>query len=342
MASVKKKKWHEKLFMSKEEKTQAELEEQKRRQTAYKKAIEAYEADDFQSAADYLKSYFSISDVTDVNAYFMKGYLLIKGVYNTYSSDKECMMSAKAEFQRCLNDSELAEVAKSNIEAIDSGLERIEQQEKCAESLQEMQDSQKGSYPKCGEPNYGTCESSNCRNGIIPGYPTLPSHAEAEKDFSRLKIANAIFVDNNYTLNREFAQKFADYYRGAAFNVDFASETAVSEINNWADDNTNGLIKNLVDRFEPNTVMAIANAIYFSDKWIWRFNKEDTKENIFYTLDGNTTTNFMLREGEQPYFEDETIQATCLNFQLGGDLYYTTSEKRRRKCFTPESGFGTF
>jgi len=137
-----------------------------------------------------------------------------------------------------------------------------------------------------------------------------------------LRIANAIFVDRKVTLRRDFAQVFMDYYRGSSINVDFLSQDAVDAVNRWASDNTEGLITNLIEKFDDDTVAAIANAIYFSDKWSWEFDPEKTKEDVFHAPRGDTTAHYMLREGSnQTYYEDARVQAIPLRFTGSGGLY---------------------
>ena len=137
-----------------------------------------------------------------------------------------------------------------------------------------------------------------------------------------LKIANAIFVGNTVTLRNDFAQTFMDYYRGSSINVDFSSRNAVDSVNRWASDNTNGLIKNLIEEFDPLTVAAIANAIYFSDKWSREFNSGSTMQDVFHSPAGESTAFYMLREGDgQTYYEDSRIQAMPLHFASGGGMY---------------------
>ena len=147
---------------------------------------------------------------------------------------------------------------------------------------------------------------------------------EYSKDYhyNPLKIANAIFVDFGMRLKREFEQMFADYFRGTAMSVDFEHPEAVDAVNQWASENTDGLITNIVQEFDPDTVVAIANAIYFSDRWTWEFNPDETTENVFHSPNGNTTAQFMLREGDiLPYYEDDLVQAIPLTFKSGGGMY---------------------
>jgi serpin B len=145
---------------------------------------------------------------------------------------------------------------------------------------------------------------------------------EYKEYYNPLKIANAIFVGKNVTLKKDFAQTFMDYYRGNSINVDFSSRDAVDAVNRWASENTNGLIKNLIQKFDPLTVAAIANAIYFSDRWSWEFDSGQTKEGLFHAPGLDTTASFMLRSGDaQTYYEDSKVQAMPLRFKTGGGLY---------------------
>ena len=137
-----------------------------------------------------------------------------------------------------------------------------------------------------------------------------------------LKIANAVFVDKNVTLKKEFAQAFMDFYRGVAMNVDFSSNAAVDAVNKWASSSTEGLIDNIVQEFDPNTVAAIANAIYFSDRWEWEFNPANTAEDAFHSATSDAKAFYMLREGDnQTYYEDDRVQAMPLRFKTGGGMY---------------------
>jgi serpin B len=136
-----------------------------------------------------------------------------------------------------------------------------------------------------------------------------------------LKIVNAIFVDKTIALNKQFGQTFADYYRGATFNVDFKSPTAVKSINNWASKHTEGLINPLLEELDSRTKSVIANAIYFSDKWQYKFDKAKTVQGQFRSPTGNVPAPLMKSELDgQHYYEDAKAQATALEFLNGGGL----------------------
>ncbi len=136
-----------------------------------------------------------------------------------------------------------------------------------------------------------------------------------------LAIANAIFVDKSVALKEPFAQAFLDFYRGAAQNVDFLQPSSIDAINKWASEHTNGLITDIVKEIPRDTIAALANAIYFSDRWALEFNEAETEGLPFKGTKSEAKAKFMKREGDAiPYYEDASLQAVNLEFVGGGGL----------------------
>ena len=158
--------------------------------------------------------------------------------------------------------------------------------------------------------------------GVIEHNEIAVEHGlELLKHHNPLKIVNAIFVSNDMTIKEKFAQTFINNYRGNTINVDFNSDETVRAVNQWASDNTNEMIKEIVRKFDPLTVATIGNAIYYSDRWMWELERSDTKEDVFFSPNKTSHAYYMLREGdEQIYYEDKNIQAIQLDFKTGGEL----------------------
>lgn len=169
-----------------------------------------------------------------------------------------------------------------------------------------------------------TCEQLN-KTALSLLYDLTENKGLTKEDGEKLEplqIVNAVFVDNDSTLNKDFAQKFLDNYRGRAMCVDFASDEAVKEVNQWASDNTKGLINNVVEKFDPNTVAAIANAIYYSDRWDWEFMESKNETIKFKTPNGEEDATFMVHDGSRhKYYEDDDMQVVKMNFVCGGSMY---------------------
>jgi len=159
----------------------------------------------------------------------------------------------------------------------------------------------------------GLIKESKTTLAELLGIKSAPTNA--------LKIANAIFVSSEVTLKKEFADIFTGFYHGTAANVDFSSHEAVDTVNQWASDNTEGLIKRIIESFSPDAIIAITNAIYFTGQWEKEFNPNNTKEDIFHAPGGDTTAFYMPRRGGNlDYYEDSRVQAMPLAFAEGGGL----------------------
>lgn len=138
---------------------------------------------------------------------------------------------------------------------------------------------------------------------------------------SPLKIANALFVKQDAKVNGDFEQLFADNYDGKLFSVDFSDSSAANAINSWASEQTEGKITQIVDSFDPDTVAAIANALYFSDSWSNQFLEENTTDGTFHGAKQDENADFMNQKlSDGVYYEDETMQAVVLWTTSGGQM----------------------
>lgn len=136
-----------------------------------------------------------------------------------------------------------------------------------------------------------------------------------------LKIANALFVGQNSKVKREFEKIFRDDYQGKIFEVDFADASGVEAVNDWVSHKTEGKIREILESFDPQTVAAIANAVFFSDSWVTEFPESKTKEDVFCGAGGRETVPFMNGEfAEVLYREDDEMQAVCLTTGSGGKM----------------------
>jgi serine protease inhibitor len=144
--------------------------------------------------------------------------------------------------------------------------------------------------------------------------------ADGEEPYNPLQIANAVFVDQDVTLRQSFAETLSRYYLGQAMTVNFGDPAAVQAVNQWASDHTEGLITDIVQEFSADTVAALANAIYFSDRWVQEFDPEQTEAGAFYALSGVSSADYMMLNGFRRYYEDTQIQAVALPFINGGNL----------------------
>nr|NP_995759.1 serpin 42Da, isoform F [Drosophila melanogaster]NP_995760.1 serpin 42Da, isoform E [Drosophila melanogaster]AAS64786.1 serpin 42Da, isoform E [Drosophila melanogaster]AAS64787.1 serpin 42Da, isoform F [Drosophila melanogaster]CAD21893.1 serpin 4 [Drosophila melanogaster]CAD21894.1 serpin 4 [Drosophila melanogaster] len=113
----------------------------------------------------------------------------------------------------------------------------------------------------------------------------------AYQDSQILRIANKIFVMDGYQLRQEFDQLLSKQFLSAAQSVDFSKNVqAAATINNWVEQRTNHLIKDLVpaDVLNSESRLVLVNAIHFKGTWQHQFAKHLTRPDTFH-LDGERT-----------------------------------------------------
>ena len=145
---------------------------------------------------------------------------------------------------------------------------------------------------------------------LIDGLPKVDENV-------KLNIANAIFLNKDYTLKPQFEQDMSDYYDAKAEALDFSSSQTLSRINGWCNEKTNGMIPTILNDVNPNMVSYLLNAIYFKADWRSKFDKNNTKEEAFTTENGTITLPLMHQNVLISYLKTDTYSAVILPYGSG-------------------------
>jgi serpin B len=105
-----------------------------------------------------------------------------------------------------------------------------------------------------------------------------------------LDIANAIFLNKDFTLKPQFEQDMLAYYDAKAEALDFSASSTLNHINGWCNEKTNGMIPTILDEIDPLIMSYLLNAIYFKADWASKFDPRNTKDETFTTENGNSST----------------------------------------------------
>ena len=133
----------------------------------------------------------------------------------------------------------------------------------------------------------------------------------------QLNIANAIFVNDKYQLKKQFQQDMANYYDAKAEALDFSSLSTLDRINGWCDEKTRGMIPTILERVDPRTVSYLLNAIYFKAEWASMFEKNETREEVFTTPDGETRVPLMHQNVYMNYLRNDQYAAVSIPYGNG-------------------------
>jgi serpin B len=109
-------------------------------------------------------------------------------------------------------------------------------------------------------------------------------------------IANSVWIENNFVVKKPFTDILTGFYNADSKSFDITDPLAPTQINNWIETSTNGLIKNMVEELSDNTVMLLINAIYFKGKWKSQFDINKTVQKSFYKPDGSVVEVPMMKQ----------------------------------------------
>lgn len=141
----------------------------------------------------------------------------------------------------------------------------------------------------------------------------LMEEISKEKE-NKFHIANALWLQKDFKILKDYLKKIEDYYKGKAEKLNFQEDPEGSRkiINGWIEENTSKKIKDLIPEgsLGPSIRMVLTNAVYFKGNWLRKFNEKETREEDFRIDDKNKIKVKMMRilEGEFDYGENENFQ----------------------------------
>jgi len=113
----------------------------------------------------------------------------------------------------------------------------------------------------------------------------------------KLALANAIFYRQGFSVKNPFLNIMSTDFDAEIAGLDFSLPSALTTINKWASDNTNGKVPKVLDEISGDAVMFLMNALYFKGDWSYQFDKGLTSNRTFYT-DGSSSVEVSTMKGD--------------------------------------------
>ena len=149
-----------------------------------------------------------------------------------------------------------------------------------------------------------------CKN-LIEGLPKVDEKVT-------LNIANAIFLNKDWTLKPQFEQDMQTYYDAKAEALDFKAPETLDHINGWCKEKTNGMIPSILDDIDPSMVSYLLNAIYFKADWASKFDEKNTRDETFTNEEGHATTLPLMHQNVLiKYMKNDTFSAIEMPYGNG-------------------------
>jgi serpin B len=143
-----------------------------------------------------------------------------------------------------------------------------------------------------------------------------------DEDPYQLAIANRLWPAQSLALKQEFLDLTERFYQAEPQSLDFAghAEDARQTINRWAEENTLGMIRDLLKKgdLDAATLLVLTNAVYFQAGWASPFDKDRTEKGEFMAAGGQTRpVDFMTQQGSFPLAAIEGARLLQMPYDAG-------------------------
>jgi serpin B len=156
-----------------------------------------------------------------------------------------------------------------------------------------------------------------------PAFAALHNQLEVPSSEFQLSVANALWFQQAYPIEADFAKTLRQFYGSQAVSLDFsaANSQATDTINKWVKRETRGKIGEL---FGPGSLskltrLVLANAVYFKGEWVHKFDRQATIDMPFRTGSGASSPVPMMsgidKDARFHYTEDDALQAIELPYE---------------------------
>jgi len=148
---------------------------------------------------------------------------------------------------------------------------------------------------------------------------SLMAALKKETEDTQLHIANAIWLNEDFHFQKDFAQHTKDYFHAETEEIDISDDKSPVKINDWVSETTNGKIEEIVDApLNSDLIAILINAIYFKGDWKNEFDKNETEDQPFHLEDGTTKDVALMKLTEDlAYLDNGEFQAISLPYGKG-------------------------
>lgn len=151
---------------------------------------------------------------------------------------------------------------------------------------------------------------------------------------SKISNVNCMFVDKKFDVNKSYTNIINKI--GIIKSVNFPKDITI--VNKYIAENTDNRIKNILDpsNVDSDTVIILVNAIYFKGIWKTPFKSNNTKESIFYKMDGTSSKCMMMNLNDYGnYYEDGLVQVFEKDYEnnMAMGFILTSSKTKLNQIF---------
>ena len=147
-------------------------------------------------------------------------------------------------------------------------------------------------------------------------FSTMSKGIVEADNMTRFATANALWYDEELTLNTSFAQATKEVFGTELFPVRFGLAETTEQINKWVAEHTYNRIQKMVELTTPEDCMHLLNTVYFRSNWATKFPTKLTAMRSFANATGQSVEVPTMHGGyaSTAYTENNQYQLAILPF----------------------------
>lgn len=137
-------------------------------------------------------------------------------------------------------------------------------------------------------------------------------------------LGSSLWLHEDAVFNEDTVNTLAEAYYASVFRGDLGSAEMNTVLQNWLNEQTEGLLQEQVQEteFSPNTVLALATTIMYQVQWQDEFREEKNTQATFHSADGDTEETFMNTVLSYcPYYWTDSFGAVYLPLEDGSRMW---------------------
>ncbi|MGN0347662.1 MAG: serpin family protein [Lachnospiraceae bacterium] len=135
-------------------------------------------------------------------------------------------------------------------------------------------------------------------------------------------LANSIWTDDEIILQEAYVARLREMYNAQARTLDFTDADSADIINEWCEEETEGLIDHIISGEElAANQNVLINTLYFKGEWLEPFNESTTDEQEFACADGTAAMVPMMYAMENVYLEN-AYATGFMKYYMGHDVAF--------------------
>ena len=160
-------------------------------------------------------------------------------------------------------------------------------------------------------------------NSYFQGYMRSLEYSNSTNEDTKMYMANSVwtFERENLAFNQSFFDLSQEYYNAELFSEEI-SEKTVKKINNWVDDNTDGMIKEIIKKLDPETVSVIINTLAFDGKWEEGYEESDIYTDKFTDYTGTKQDTEFMSSTESYYIDLGNATGFIKDYKGSSEIEY--------------------